>query len=44
MAKLWGGGHFVARKDNYGADRDWVLLKQITIELDAGEMEVEEID
>ena len=37
-------GHFVASKDNYGADRDWVLLKQITIELDAGEMEVEEID
>ena len=29
-----GLGHFVATKDAYGADRDWVLLQPIPINVD----------
>lgn len=42
MAKLWGPLWPVA-KTTTGADRDWVLLKQIPIELEGAEKEVEEM-
>ena len=31
-------GHWVASADTYGADRKWVLLKPVPIELDDEEM------